>query len=109
MAKDTIDIIMIILRRLEIAMDEESPDFEDISANNLEVSEMKFSRILEMMQESGLIDGIHFSRTLSNPIPEPVFIEPRITLTGIQYLADNSTVAKVVKAAKLFKDIIPGI
>lgn len=109
MAKDVQDIILDILRRLELAMDEEKPDFTDIKANAFGISEIRWTRILQMMDEKGLASGIKFTPWAGQTFPGVKFMDLRITLRGIEYLADNTTTAKVIKAAKFLKDVIPGL
>lgn len=63
-----------------------------------------------MMQDAGLIKGVEFQHGGNDRAPIMVWIEHmNITLSGIMFLAENSTINKVVKAAKLLKDTIPGL
>ncbi|WP_257279273.1 YjcQ family protein [Clostridium botulinum] len=97
------------MSRLDNAMDEEDADLSDIKYEVLEISELKWTRILQMMTERGLIDGVEFVKTIGCKYPDVKFMDPRITLEGIEYLADNSTQAKLFRAAKELKDFIPGL
>lgn len=106
---NTFDIIIKILKRLEVAMDEDDPDFSDIQPGGLEISDIKWVRIFQMIYERGLIDGVDFTHFIGQEHPEVSFNDLRITLSGLEYLADNTSTAKLIKAAKLLKDTIPGI
>ncbi|HDK7179298.1 TPA: dihydrolipoyl dehydrogenase [Clostridium botulinum] len=106
---NTLDIIYKILSRLDKAMDEENSDLSDISFEALEISEIKWVRILQMMVERGLIDGVEFIDFCGQSYPSVKFMDIRITLEGIEYLMDNSTQAKLFRAAKELKDFIPGL
>lgn len=108
MSQDTFDIIYKILNRLEKAMDEEDFNWREIDHINLGISEKRWLSIIDMMQEEQLMDGLPIKWGARGES----FISidrPRITLKGLKYLSDNSSTAKIINAAKLLKDIIPGI
>ena len=106
----TIDIMLKILEKLERSLDENIPDLSDISANSLGITQEKRSYILEMMQDAGLIKDVNFSFADCNRAPIITYDrDMNITLSGIMFLEDNTTTAKIIKAAKLLKDTIPGI
>jgi len=106
----TQEIIYKILEVLDEALDQNNPDFSSIKHENLGISKERWSYALEMMQDAGLIKGVVFVRGGNNRAPINSFIDNmNITLNGIMYLADNSTSAKVYKAAKMLKDVIPGL
>lgn len=106
----TPDLIYKILETLDEKLDDNNPDFSGIKHESLGVTRERWAYTLEMMQESGLIKGVSFTRTGKDRAPTIVLIEKmQITLRGINYLAENSTTSKIINAAKLLKDVIPGI
>ncbi|NLE25808.1 MAG: dihydrolipoyl dehydrogenase [Clostridiaceae bacterium] len=106
----TEQLILTILKKLDDSLDENNPDFSDLTSEKLGISKYRRSYILEMMQEAGLIKGVNFVKGGNDRAPNMVLLDNmQITLRGVMYLADNTTTAKIVKAAKLLKDVIPGI
>lgn len=103
---DNFKIIYKILRYLEKAMDYDEPDMDFISAKAMNISERKWSALMEMMVEEGYIDGVSVTHSLGGD----VLISgsnPRITLRGLEYLNENSLMAKAAKLAKGVADAIP--
>lgn len=106
----THEVIIKILQLLEDSLDEDNLDVSLFTAEALGVSKTKRSYILEMMQDVGFIKGVSFSRGGRGRAPIITLIDNmQITLRGIMYLEENTTTAKIVKAAKLLKDTIPMI
>lgn len=106
----TRDIIYKILEKLDTTMDENNPDFNELSAEVLEISKERRSFILEMMQDAELIKGVNFVKGGNNRAALMTSIENmKITLKGIEYLSENSSTAKILRAAKEIKDLIPGL
>jgi DNA-binding Lrp family transcriptional regulator len=108
-ANKTMDIIQDILEHLDKSMDDETVDVKPISPEALGISQARWSRIIEMMLESGLIDGFSPIHRLGSSYQALKAVNPRITLRGIQFLAENSNMAKFYRAAKEIKDWIPGL
>lgn len=106
--RDTFDVIYRILQRLEQAMDEDDFDWIEIDHTSMEISERRWLRIIEMMLQERLLEGFSIHRGAQGDLSLSIH-DPRITLKGLEYLADNSSLSKVVKAAKLLKDTIPGL
>ncbi|ACB83958.1 YjcQ family protein [Natranaerobius thermophilus] len=108
-AKETMDIIFQILERLEKAMDEEQFNWEkEISHEALDISETRWTLIIEMMEENNLIKGLNIDRGAKGDISISIH-SPRIRLQGLNFLIENSQTAKVINAAKLLKDTVPGL
>lgn len=105
---DTMKVIYNILERLEKAIDEEDFNWEEIGPEVFEISEIKWYRIIEIMINKSLITGISINRSLDGQYGASVY-DPRITFEGLEYLAENSNTAKIINAAKLLKDTIPGL
>ncbi|KDR95915.1 YjcQ protein [Peptoclostridium litorale DSM 5388] len=106
----THDIIVKVLEKLDKSLDENEPEFSDIRPDALEISSERWAYILEMMQDACLIKGVAFSRGGRGRAPLATHIDNmQITLMGVRYIDENTTTAKIVKAAKLLKDTIPGL
>lgn len=106
----TKDLILKILQLLDDSLDENNLNEELFKPDTLGVSKERFYYVLEMMQDARLIKNVSFNRGGRNRAALFVIISNmQITLDGIMYLDDNTTTAKIVKAAKLLKDTIPMI
>lgn len=74
------------------------------------ITEDYWRYIIEHMYKQGFVEGVVVDDTIDNA---PVFIwkleQTRITPDGIEYLNENSMMAKVRKYLKEAKDIIPGV
>ncbi|UMZ73548.1 YjcQ family protein [Natranaerofaba carboxydovora] len=107
-AKQTMEIIFKILEKLEEAMDKDHFDWKnEISHEAIGITKNRWILIIDMMNNNGLIEGLSINRGAQGDITI-VTAQPRITLKGINFLIENSQTAKVIEAAKLIKDFIPG-
>lgn len=102
---DNFKTIYKILKYLERAMDYDEPDLGRISAGTLGISEQRWIAIMEMLSRERYIDGIAIERgadggvSISTP-------SPRITLRGLEYLQENSTMQKMARLAKGVAEIV---
>ena len=104
---DNFRIIYLILKHLEERMGD-AIDIEKISHERFGISFARWETLLRMMQEEGYIKGLMYEQTMSDSSPHVVMpIRPRITLQGLEYLAENSMMQKMAKAAKQVIDMIP--
>lgn len=103
---DNFKIIYRILRMLEKAMDLEDFDMEQISAENLKISEARWCSLMEMLSDEGYIKGIRISRSIDGQIIVNQS-NVRITLKGLEYLNENSFMKKAANLAKGVSDFIP--
>lgn len=104
---DNFKIMYKILRELEKNMGNENFLVETISAQKMKISFGKWEQLLILMQEEGYIKGLVLSKDLEDTykhISEP--IKPQITIKGLDYLANNSTIAKAKEALKMAGEII---
>ncbi|MNC01362.1 YjcQ protein [compost metagenome] len=108
MSKKATDVIYTILDKLEEAMDQESFDLQGLSSEILGISDAKKTAILEIMLDENLMTGIKIKRGAQGDVTISGN-SPRITLAGLNYLSENSATSKVINAAKLLKDVIPGL
>jgi hypothetical protein len=106
---DNFKVIYKILKKLEEAMDKEGFDIKTINHEAMEISEMRWNRILSMMISNGLIGGARFLAADDNPFYRFNGYNIHITLQGLQYLEENSTMKKISNTLKTIKDITPMI
>ncbi|MBU5214942.1 YjcQ family protein [Heyndrickxia oleronia] len=109
MTVDTADIIFAILKYLEESLDEEKIDYRKINEKSLGISYPRYCRVLGMMIDEELITGLAPVNVAGSTYTQYKFINPSITLKGIEYLNQNKPSAKVYKILKEIKDWIPGI
>jgi len=104
---DNFKIIYKILRELEKNMGDERFSFRTISAEQLGISFNRWEQLLIMMQDEGYIKGLVIARALGDKfrhIAEP--IRPEITVKGLEYLAENSFMAKAKNALMMAGEIL---
>lgn len=94
-----------ILRYLEKAMDYDEVDMERISAATLGISEQRRSAILKILADDGYIDGIDVKKSITSETLVSI-ASPCITLKGLEYLQENSLMAKAANLAKGIAEII---
>lgn len=104
---DNFKIIYKILKVFEKNLDVEEPDWEDLTPKKLNISEVLWQNLIQMLIKAGYIDGIKITSTATGTYITP--INPQITLQGLQYLEENSMMRKAYRLAKGIKDITPGI
>mgnify|MGYP000958138475 CR=1 FL=1 len=97
-------LIYQILTLLDKYLDHDDPDWSKLSSEHFKVTEKRFTHIMLMLYEAGYVDGIE-------PIPLGDFnlISPSITLRGMEYLEENTTMKKAYRLLKGIKDITPRI
>ena len=103
---DNFKIIYKILSVLEKSMDLENVDIERISSNNLGISQQRWNKYMEMLLDAGYIKGVTIQKYVTgetNVDAEDI----RITLKGLEYLSENSSMQKMYRAAKGITDLIP--
>ena len=104
---DNFKIIYKILQELEKNMGNEKFNITIISAEKMKISFEKWEQLLILMQEEGYIKGLVLSKDLESTyrhIIEP--IKPQITIKGLEYLTNNSMMAKAKEMLKMAGEII---
>lgn len=104
---DNFKIMYKILRELEKNMGNEKFNIHTVSAESMKISFEKWEQLLILMQDEGYIKGLVLSKDLSSMykhIVEP--IKPQITIKGLDYLANNSTISKAKEMLKMAGEII---
>lgn len=97
-----------ILKTLQKWRGREDFSNELISAKAVGLSYESWEQLIIELQASGYINGITYTQSLTDKFPhitEP--ISPRITLTGIEFLEENSLMKKAASALKMIGEIIP--
>ena len=80
---------------------------ELISAKKLGVSYEEWSYVMILLQKSGYVDGVVYTQSLTQRFPEIVDIDRvEITLSGIEYVEENSTMKKVGEFLKEVGEIL---
>ena len=103
---DNFKYIYRILKLLEKSMDLEEFDPELIGYKELDISKLRWSRIVSMLKEQEYIQGIDVWYSLDQDYPRVKLARPEITLKGLEYLNENSMTKKVHNAAKGIKELI---
>ena len=105
---DNFKAVYAILRQLEKDMDHSQPCLEKIDHEALGVSETRWTRYIQMMLECGYIADAKVIMTYYGELRCDCQ-NMRITLKGLEYLQENSTMQKLYKAAKGIKEVVPGM
>ncbi|NMD99831.1 hypothetical protein HF878_10270 [Selenomonas bovis] len=100
-------LIYQILSLLDKYLDYDEPDWDKLSAENFKVSEKRFVSIMIMLYEAGYIDGIDIIHLGGNE-RDLKYIDPSITLKGLEYLEQNDLMHKAYRLLKGIKDVTPG-
>lgn len=101
-------LIYRILSLLDKYLDYEDPDWSRLSADHFQVTEKRLISIMLMLYQAGYIDGIEPIHLGGNRF-DLKYINPTITLKGLEYLEDNDLMHKAYRLLKGVKDITPGV
>jgi len=81
-------------------------DNELISAERLKLSYEEWEQLIIMLRKKGYVEGVVYTQTLSDRFPRIVDISMiAITLDGIEYVEENSTMKKIGNALKMAGEI----
>ena len=96
--KTTYGIIWQILNELDLALDlkEWNPQ-EELTAKKFKITENRFYRYIEMLQDAGYIKGAVIREDLTG---EKDIDLTDLTIDGIQFLLENSTMHKIAEFAE---------
>ena len=112
MAKDDFHVIAYrILQYLyECLKQGQDPDTELITAEKYEINERYFQTIIGQLFENGYITGVMAVPMMKvNYTPYKITGSISITMQGIEYLTDNTFIAKAQKFFKMTKESVPFI
>lgn len=98
-------VIYKILHYLETAMDYDEPDMDRISAKALGITENRWVAIMEQLVSFGYIEGVSVKRSADGAVAISE-CNPRITIKGLEYLAENSLMKKAANMANGIVEII---
>ena len=87
-------------------MDCDEFDAEAISAKRFGISENRRAALLKMLVDSGYIEGVQVYQPADGGIVLNMS-RMRITLKGLEYLEENSTMKRAYRAVKGIRDILP--
>lgn len=98
--KTTYGIIWQILNELDLALDlkEWNPQ-EELTAKKFKITENRFYRYIEMLQDTGYVKGVVIREDLTGG-KDIDLTDVAITLEGIQFLLENSTMHKIAELAE---------
>ena len=104
---DNFKLIYRILKELEKNMGNEDFSIQSISAEASQISFARWEQLLILMQDEGYIKGIVTAKALDEKyrhIARPIQIE--ITIKGLEYLSNNSMMAKAKEMLRMAGEII---
>ena len=94
-------IIYRILRYLQLSLDVDDPDMTVIGYKALDMTQAKWSRIMKMLSDAELIDGLSINEMTAQPYPIVNFISATVlTFKGLEYLENNSMMKKAARKLK---------
>lgn len=98
--KTTYGIIWQILNQLDLSLDLNgwNPQ-EELTAKKFGITENRFFRYIEMMQDAGYVEGADIREDLTGEKDIDI-TELTITLDGIQFLLENSAMHKIAEFAE---------
>lgn len=82
------------------------PDPNILVGATFNVKDKQFYRTLQMLSDDGYVKGVRFTDTTTGMVVSALF-DARITSDGLQYLAENSMMAKAYKIFKEFREWAP--
>lgn len=107
---DNFKIIYQILKYLEAALDAECLDPAAFGPEKFRITRERWEQLLIMLQDAGYIKGLVCTQSTSDDRPRLVDpIRPMLTLKGLEYLSENSTMKKAAALLKGIKEVVPGI
>lgn len=96
-----------ILKTLDKCKGREDFDYALISAQAMKLEYAEWEQLMIELQISGYIRGLVYTQTVNEKFPHIVEpIRPQITMKGMEYLENNSMLAKAKDALRMAGDII---
>lgn len=102
---DNMKIVYKVLSEVDKQMDDIS--FDESFIKGLKVSDNRVNKIIETLLDEGYLTGIKISKSKTGNIV--MFMSPRLTIKGMEFLQENSTMQKIKNGLKDVKDITPFI
>lgn len=83
-----------ILNTLDLFLDYDKVDIEQLSPKTLKLSESRWKHYILMLYNAEYIDGVDIRETINGDVNIDI-TDIKITLKGLEYLANNDTMRKV--------------
>ena len=103
---DNFKVIYKILKAFEGQMDNEEFCAERFSGEAFGISEPRYKAIMAELVRKGYVTGVMIKEYTDGGVNMHIQSNARITIEGMEYLAENSMMKKVVNAAKGICEII---
>lgn len=84
-----------------------NPDPNVLNADNFNIGNVQFANTLQMLSDHGYISGLKFHSTSTNGTVVGGVQNAKITMEGLQYLAENTMMQKAYKIFKEVRDWLP--
>ncbi len=97
---DSFKIIYRILKTLEKAMQYDEFDEDLISAESLRITDAQWCAVMEMLADEGYVKGLTVKRSMDGHCATVNLCNIRITMSGLEYLRENSVMKKMANTAK---------
>ncbi|MGL4671558.1 MAG: YjcQ family protein [Cetobacterium sp.] len=102
-----------VLKAIDDSYENNNFNFEEtLSLEKLKISERRLNLILEGLVNDNFIIGFSVDEVCFGDDGAPEIIQvsaPRLTISGMDYLENNSSMKKAYNTLKELKDWIPGI
>ncbi len=103
-----------ILKFVEKQLDKEIFDYEKFNSNHFGISENRFAKLLQLLENEKLISGIEVrdygekDETCGANYKRYAIIadSPTITISGLKFIAENSLLSQTFNTIKNIKDIV---
>lgn len=100
--------IFLILQSIDVAFENRQRGNDIFDLDKIGISERRLCVILKSLYDKGYIDGIVFPRCINDDIPGYKLLGCHLTMDGMLYLKNNTTMKRVYAALKEAKSWIPG-
>lgn len=98
--KTSYGIIWKILNELDLALDLKNYNAEEqLTFRKFNITENRFCNYLAMLQNAGYVDGVKIIDDITGE-QSVDYSEIKITLEGIQFLLENSTMQRIANVAE---------
>lgn len=102
-------VIYKILNALHKSMDCDEFDMDLISPERLGISRNRWLYIIRMLAERGYVEDLNVTIGADGGFSFSPGGRPRLTLSGLEYLEENSLMKRAYRLAKGIKDVLPGM
>lgn len=98
-----------ILKAIDVSYENNNFNFEEtLNLEKLKISERRLNLILEGLINDNLINGFSIENYGDDTIPEIIEVStPRLTIAGMDYLENNSSMKKALKFITAINGFMP--